>query len=160
MLNMKTKMVYFLLGMVILASNPIWSQKAIGGVLLINAKTNKSINVSGKYDPDKVEAILGKAITLVKDIYENETPVYTFTYDGLIIEMQNDLIKQATITNKKWKLNAFTIGVLIEEIAAKHEKHDAKFVTDRRFKIKDSKGVIFAEIDNWQRITKLGVVFN
>lgn len=156
---MKTKIIYLLLAIVVTTSS-IWAQKSTGAVMLINAKTNKSINVSGKYDPDKVEAILGKAITLVKDIYENETPVYTFTYDGLIIEMQNDLIKQATITNKKWKLNTFTIGTLIEEIAAKHEKHNAKFVTDHRFKIKDSKGVIFAEMDNLQRITKLGVVFN
>lgn len=157
---MKTKIIYFLVGIVALAVNPMWGQKSIGSVLLINAKTTKSINVSGKYDPDKIEAILGKAITLDKDVYENETPVYTFTYDGLVIEMQNDLIKQLSITNKKWKLNSFTTGTLIEEIAAKHEKHDAKFVTDRRFKIKDSKGVIFAEIDNLQRITKLGVVFN
>ncbi|MES2812180.1 MAG: hypothetical protein V4670_06895 [Bacteroidota bacterium] len=157
---MKAKMIYFLIGIVTLVTNSIWAQKTTGAVMLINAKTNKSINVSSKYDPDKVEAILGKAITLVKDIYENEAPVYTFTYDGLLIEMQNDLIKQVTITNKKWKLNAFTIGVLIEEIVAKHEKHDAKFVSDRRFKIKDSKGVIFAEIDNLQRITKLGVIFN
>lgn len=155
---MKTKIIYLLLVIVVTTSS-IWAQKSTGAVLLTNAKTNKSINVSGKYDPDKVEAILGKAITLVKDIYENETPVYTFTYDGLIIEMQNDLIKQATITNKKWKLNTFTIGTLIEEIAAKHEKHNAKFVTDHRFKIKDSKGIIFAEMDNLQRITKLGVIF-
>ncbi|MCL9803921.1 hypothetical protein NAT51_00185 [Flavobacterium amniphilum] len=147
-----------------LFANCIWSQQPAAAnqtVLLINAKTNKSINVSSKYDPDKVEAILGKSITLDKEILEQgEEPIYTFHYDGLIIEMQNNAILQLTITKNKWKLNKFTIGTLIEEIAAKHEKHDAKFVYDHRFKIKGSKGVIFAEMDNLQRITKLGVVFN
>ena len=137
------------------------SQQVKPVLLLTNAKTNKSINVCGSYNPDKVEAILGKAITLDKDLYDKEEEtVFTFHYDGLVIEMQNELVKQVTITNKKWKLNKFTLGTLIEEVALKHERHDAKFVTDRRFKIKDSKGVIFAEIDHLQRITKLGVVFN
>ena len=130
-------------------------------LLLTNAKTNKSINVCGTYNSDKVEAVLGKAITLDKDLYDKEEEtVYTFRYDGLVIEMQNELVKQVTITNKKWKLNKLTIGTLIEEVALKYEKHDAKFVTDHRFKIKDSKGVIFVEIDSLQRITKLGVIFN
>lgn len=141
--------------------NSVWSQQeSVQTVLLINAKTNKSINVCNKYDPDKIEAILGKSITLNKEILEpGEEPVFTFNYDGLVIEMQNNLIKQITITNKKWKLNKFTIGTLIEEIVAKHEKHNAKYVYDHRFKVKGTKAIIFAEMDNLQRITKLGVIF-
>jgi hypothetical protein len=157
---MKTK-ITFLLGIISFLLVGFTNQQAKQVLLLTNAKTNKSINVCNQYNPDKVEAILGKAITLDKDIYDkDEETVYTFRYDGLVIEMQSELVKQVTITNKKWKLNKFGIGTLIEEIAAKHEKHEAKFVTDKRFKIKDSKGVIFAETDNLQRITKLGVVFN
>lgn len=127
---------------------------------LTNVKTNKSIKVCEKYNPDKIEAILGKAITLDKEILEKgEAPVFTFNYDGLVMEMQNDQMKLLTITNKKWKLNKFTVGIFVEDIAAVHEKHDAKFVTDRRFKVKDSKAVIFAQVNNIQQVTKLGVVF-
>jgi hypothetical protein len=162
-MKLKALKLFFGILLVFFANN-IWSQQPAAAnqtVLLFNAKTNKSINVCSKYDPDKIEAILGKSITLDKEILEQgEEPIYTFRYDGLVIEMQNNAIKQLTITNKKWKLNKFTIGVLIEEIAAKHEKHDAKYVYDHRFKVKGTKAVIFAEMDDLQRITKLGVVFN
>ena len=160
---MKSKIIFLLLLLNGFFSNVIAQQASSVNqtVLLFNAKTNKSINVCNKYDPDKIEAILGKSITLDKEILEHgEEPIYTFRYDGLVIEMQNNAILQLAITNKKWKLNKFTIGTLIEEIAAKHEKDNAKSVYDHRFKIKGSKGVIFAEMDNLQRITKLGVVFN
>lgn len=160
---MKSKIIFLLLLLNGFFSNVIAQQASSVNqtVLLFNAKTNKSINVCNKYDPDKIEAILGKSITLDKEILEHgEEPIYTFRYDGLVIEMQNNAILQLAITNKKWKLNKFTIGTLIEEIAAKHEKDNAKYVYDHRFKIKGSKGVIFAEMDNLQRITKLGVVFN
>jgi hypothetical protein len=129
-------------------------------LLLTNAKTGKSIKVCEQNNPDKVEAILGKAITLDKEVPDDgDPPYFVFKYDGLLIELQDDKIRKVDITNKKWKLNSFTIGVLLEDIAAKHEKHDAKFVYDKRFKVKDSKAVIFAEIDNLQRVTKLGVIF-
>ncbi|MFC4816521.1 MULTISPECIES: hypothetical protein [unclassified Flavobacterium] len=129
-------------------------------LLLTNAKTGKSIKVCEPINPDKVEAILGKAITLEKEVPDDgDPPYFVFKYDGLLIELQDDKIKKVDITNKKWKLNSFTTGNLLEDIAAKHEKHDAKFVYDKRFKVKDSKAVIFVEIDNLQRVTKLGVVF-
>lgn len=135
-------------------------QKNAPELVLTNVKTNKSIKVCEKYNPDKIEALLGKAITLDKEILEKgEAPVFTFNYDGLVMEMQNDQMKVLTITNKKWKLNKFTVGIYVEDIAAVHEKHDAKFVTDRRFKVKDSKAVIFAQVNNIQQVTKLGVVF-
>ncbi len=156
---MKTKITFLLL---MIASVTLYSfkQQTSPVLTLTNIKTNKSIKVCEKYNPDKIEALLGKAITLDKEILEKgEAPVFTFNYDGLVMEMQNDQMKLLTITNKKWKLNKFTLGINVEEIAAVHEKHDAKFVSDRRFKVKDSKAVIFAQVNKEQQVTKLGVVF-
>lgn len=156
---MKTKC-YFLIAAMLLMVNCIFAQTKSASFLLTNAKTNKSINILAKYDPDKVEAILGKAITLDKDVYDKDTsPEFTFNYDGLVILMQDNMVKQITITNKKWKLNSFTIGSLLETVVAKHEKIGVRYKVEHRFKIKDSKGVLTFEIDNLQRITKLGVVF-
>ncbi len=156
---MKTKIAFLLL---MIASVTLYSfkQQTSPVLTLTNIKTSKSIKVCEKYNPDKIEALLGKAITLDKEILEKgEAPVFTFNYDGLVMEMQNDQMKLLTITNKKWKLNKFTLGINVEEIAAVHEKHDAKFVSDRRFKVKDSKAVIFAQVNKEQQVTKLGVVF-
>lgn len=156
---MKAKITFLLLLVSVFFLN-VSAQQAKPFLLLTNAKTGKSIKVCETIDPDKVEAILGKAITLDKEVPDDgEPPYFVFKYDGLLIELQNDKIRNLAITNKKWKLNSFTVGVLLEDIAAKHEKHDAKFVYDKRFKVKDSKAVIFAEIDNLQRVTKLGVIF-
>ncbi|SHI36181.1 hypothetical protein [Flavobacterium terrae] len=156
---MKTKITFLLL-MIVSVTLYSFKQQTSPVLTLTNIKTNKSIKVCEKYNPDKIEALLGKAITLDKEILEKgEAPVFTFNYDGLVMEMQNDQMKLLTITNKKWKLNKFTIGVNVEDIAAVHEKHDAKFVRDRRFKVKNSKAVIFAQTDSEQKVTKLGVVF-
>ena len=156
---MKAKITFVLLLLSAFFIN-VMAQQAKPVLLLTNAKTNKSIKVCEPINPDKVEAILGKAITLDKEIPDDgDPPYFVFKYDGLLIELQDDKIKKVDITNKKWKLNSFTVGVLLEDIAAKHEKHDAKFVYDKRFKVKDSKAIIFAEIDSLQRVTKLGVVF-
>lgn len=156
---MKAKITFLLLLFSAFFLN-VMAQQAKPVLLLTNAKTGKSIKVCEQINPDKVEAILGKAITLDKEVPDDgDPPYFVFKYDGLLIELQDDKIKKVDITSKKWKLNSFTVGVLLEDIAAKHEKHDAKFVYDKRFKVKDSKAVIFAEIDNLQRVTKLGVIF-
>lgn len=128
---------------------------------LINSKTNKSIKICDKIVPDRIEFFLGVSKSVDKENAEKgEDPVITITYDGLAIELQNDFIKSITITSKKWKLNTFSIGTPVGEVEAKHEQIDTKYFSDMRFKIKDSKGVFFAETDYARKITKLGVVFN
>ncbi|WP_206758558.1 hypothetical protein, partial [Tenacibaculum finnmarkense] len=42
---------------------------------------------------------------------DKEEPVFIFTYDGLIIEMQNDKISNLAISNTKWKLNTISVGM-------------------------------------------------
>jgi hypothetical protein len=128
---------------------------------LINAKTNKSIKICDQIIPDKIEFYLGVSKSVDKENADKgEEPVITITYDGLVIEMQNNFIKSITITNKKWKLNAFSVGTTIDQIVAKHEQIVTKYFNDMRFKIKDSKGVLFAEVDETKKVKKLGVAFN
>ncbi|EKT3967088.1 hypothetical protein JE945_000838 [Flavobacterium psychrophilum] len=40
-----------------------------------------------------------------------KNPSLSFTYDGLIIEMQNDKISNLAISNTKWKLNTISVGM-------------------------------------------------
>jgi hypothetical protein len=128
---------------------------------LINSKTNKSIKICDKIQPDRIEFFLGVSKSVDKENAEKgEDPVITITYDGLVIELQNDFIKSITITNKKWRLNTFSVGTPVGEVEAKHEQIDTKYFSDMRFKIKDSKGVLYTETDFTRKITKLGVVFN
>ncbi|SNB19198.1 conserved hypothetical protein [Flavobacterium psychrophilum] len=42
---------------------------------------------------------------------DKEEPVFIFTCDGLIIEMQNDKISNLAISNTKWKLNTISVGM-------------------------------------------------
>ncbi|MGH2666256.1 hypothetical protein [Flavobacterium sp.] len=137
------------------------SQQGTCSLLLTNAKTNKSINACDKISVQKVEAILGGAITLDKEVPDaKEAPVFTFTYDGLVIEMQNDLIKNFTITGKKWKLNTLSVGIPIEQMSTKFEKHEFNYLGNSRFKVKDSKAILFTETDSANKVKKIGVVFN
>lgn len=130
-------------------------------LVLTNAKTNKSIKVCESIDPDKVEAILGKAITLDKEIFEKgEEPIYKFLYDGLEMEMQNNKIRVLTITNKKWKLNGFTIGTLFETIEAKHQQIKKIYFSDYKFEIKNTNGFMFVDVDNLKNVKRIGVFFN
>lgn len=127
---------------------------------LTNVKTKKSINICTKIDPDKVEAILGKAITLDKEIEEKDEPaIFYFTYDGLTMVMQNNQFKNVTITNKKWKLNGFTIGTLFEEIEAKHEQLKKIYAADYKFKVSGSTAFIFLDVDNLKNVKRIGVEF-
>ena len=127
---------------------------------LTNVKTNKKINICVPIDPDKVEAILGKAITLDKEIQEKGEPaVFSFTYDGLTMLMQDNRFKNVTITNKKWKLNGFTIGTLFEDIEAKHEQIKKIYFADFKFKIKESNGFLFIDVDKLKNVKRIGVEF-
>ncbi|OWP84713.1 hypothetical protein BWK59_03840 [Flavobacterium davisii] len=127
---------------------------------LSNVKTGKKINICTKIDPDKVEAILGKAITLDKEIQEkNEPPVFNFTYDGLTMIMQDNQFKNVTITNKKWKINTITIGTLFEEVETKYEQIKKIYFADYKFKIKDSNGFLFIDVDHLKNVKRLGVEF-
>ncbi len=131
------------------------------GMSLINSKTNKSIKICDKIIPDKIEFFLGVSKSVDKENAEKgEDPLITITYDGLVIELQSDFIKSITITSKKWKLNSFSVGIPIEQIVAKNEQIVNKYFNDMRFKIKDSKGVLFAEVDETKKVKKLGVIFN
>ncbi|WP_310557246.1 hypothetical protein [Flavobacterium sp.] len=130
-------------------------------MLLVNAKTKKSIKICDKIIADRVEFYLGVAKSIDRENQERgEQPWVVITYDGLVIEMQDDFIKSITITNKKWKLNAFTIGSTLEQIAAKHERIESKYKNDLHYKIKDSKGILFAEVDPDKKVNKIGVVFH
>ncbi|WP_428223694.1 hypothetical protein [Flavobacterium sp.] len=129
-------------------------------LILTNVKTNKKINICVPIDPDKVEAILGKAITLDKEIQEKGEPaVFSFTYDGLTMLMQDNRFKNVTITNKKWKLNGFTIGTLFEDIEAKHEQIKKIYFADFKFKIKESNGFLFIDVDKLKNVKRIGVEF-
>jgi hypothetical protein len=135
-------------------------QQAIGSLLLTNVKTNKSINVCEKNSVQKIEAVLGGAISLNKEAPEpNEEPVYTFTYDGLTIEMQNDKTSNLTITNAKWKLNKVSVGMSLVQLSAKFERSESDYFGSPRFKVKDSKAILFTEIDKTNKVKKIGIVF-
>ncbi|WP_300566703.1 hypothetical protein [Flavobacterium sp.] len=143
---------YFLVGFA--------NQQATGSLLLTNAKTNKSINVCEKNSVQKIEAVLGGAISLDKEVPEaNEEPVFTFTYDGLTIELQNDKIREVVITGKKWKLNTLTVGITVEQMSPKFERSEFNYVGNPRFKVKDSKAILFTEIDATHIVKKIRILF-
>ncbi|MEO8233979.1 MAG: hypothetical protein ABI549_01075 [Flavobacterium sp.] len=129
-------------------------------LLLTNAKTNKSINILEKNSVQKIEAVLGGAISLNKELPDDkEEPVFTFTYDGLIIEMQNDKISNLTISNTKWKLNTVSTGMSLAQISSKFERSEFDYFGNPRFKVKDSKVILFVEIDKTNKVKKIGMVF-
>jgi len=157
---MKSKTTYFLLFVLLFGLNTISAQQVSCTLPLQNAKTGKSINACTKSDPDKIQAIIGKATTIDKQVYEkDEAPIFTLTYDGLVVEMQNGLIKNIIITNKKWKLNGLTIGTIYDTVAAKHEPMKKMYAADFNFKIKDTKGCLFIDVDELKSVKKIGVVF-
>ncbi|WP_394758325.1 hypothetical protein [Flavobacterium sp.] len=130
-------------------------QQATGSLLVTNAKTNKSINVCEMNSVQKIEAILGGAKSLNKEVLEpNEEPVYIFTYDGLTIEMQNDRIMEVTISNKKWKLNTLSVGITVAQMSLKFERSEFDYLKNPRFIVKNSKANLFAEIDEATNIVK------
>jgi P pilus assembly chaperone PapD len=158
---MKTKLLSALFGIVLscflLSFN---QQKATCSLLLTNAKTNKSINICEKNSVQKIEAVLGGAISLDKELPDDkEPPIFTFTYDGLVIEMQNDQISNVSITNTKWKLNTATVGITIAQMTTKFERSEFDYFGNPRFKVKDSKAIVFTEIDKASKVKKIGVVF-
>ena len=129
-------------------------------LVLVNAKTNKSIKVCDKNSVQKIEAVLGGAITLDKEVPDaKEPPIFTFTYDGLVIELQNDLIRSLAITGKKWKLNTLTVGIPLDQVSAAFEKHEFNYLGNARFKVKDSKAILYTETDQANKVKKIGVVF-
>jgi hypothetical protein len=138
------------------------SNQSACSMSLINAKTGKSIKICNKISSGKIDLTLGIAVSEDKEIQDKgEAPLVTINYDGLVIEMQDEFIKGITITNKKWKLNTFTIGSPIEQVMAKHEQVKTNnFYNDLRFKIKDFKGLLFAEVEKDNKIKKLGIRFN
>ena len=135
---MKTKIRSILLVMALSCLLAGFTKKQTAcALVLTNAKTNKSINVCDKNSVQKIEAVLGGAISLDKEVPDSkEPPIFLFTYDGLLIELQNDMIKSLTITGKKWKLNTLTIGIPIEQMTAKFEKHEFNYLGHSRFKVK------------------------
>ena len=158
---MKTKILNILLG-IILSSFLVGfiQQQATGSLLLTNAKTNKSINVCEKNSVQKIEAVLGGAISLNKELPDDkEAPVFTFTYDGLVIEMQNEKISNLTISNAKWKLNTASTGMSLAQMTSKFERSEFDYFGNPRFKVKDSKVILFAEIDKTNIVKKIGLVF-
>lgn len=157
---MKTKKVISVLVLVLSVVLFSFRTQSTCGLLLTNAKTNKSIKLCDSYQPDKIEAIFGHSISMDKEQQEkDEAPILTFTYDGLELVMQNNKVVNLTITNKKWKLNGFTIGTLLSQVEAKHERYEAKHFKDLRFKVKDSKALLFVEVDETQKLKKLQVIF-
>lgn len=158
---MKTKILSLLFGIVLCCFLGSFNkQKTPNLLLLTNTRTNKSINVCEKNSVQKIEAVLGGAISLNKELPDDkEEPIFTFTYDGLIIEMQNDKISNLTITNTKWKLNTVLVGMSLTEISSKFERSEFNYLENPRFKVKDSKIILFAEIDKTNKVKKIGVVF-
>jgi len=157
---MKTKIRYFLFALLLLSTSTIWSQQTSCTMPLQNSKTGKSINSCTKSDPDKIQAVIGKAISIDKQVYEkDEAPIFTLKYDGLVIEMQSGQIKNIVITSKKWKLNGLTIGTIFDDVVAKHEQIKKMYAADYNFKIKDTKGCLFIDVDELKNIQKIGTVF-
>ena len=157
---MKSKITHFLFTIFLFIATTVSAQQPTCSMPLQNAKTGKSINSCVKSNPDKIQAIIGKATTIDKQVYEkDEEPIFTLTYDGLVIEMQNGQIKNIIITNKKWKLNGQTIGTHFDAVATKHESIKKMYAADYNFKIKDTKGCLFIDVDELKNVKKIGVVF-
>jgi hypothetical protein len=135
-------------------------QQGACALLLTNAKTNKSINLCDKNSVQKIEAVLGGAISLDKEIPDaNEEPIFTFKYDGVVIDLQDEKIRNITITNKKWRLNTLSVGITLEQMLAKFERVEFNYLGHPRFKLKDSKAIIFTETDEAKKVKAIGVVF-
>ena len=135
-------------------------QKNTEILLLTNAKTNKSINICEKNTVHKIEAVLGGALSLNKELPDDkEEPVFIFTYDGLVIEVQNDRISNLTITNGKWKLNTVSTGMSLAQMSVKFERSEFDYFGNSRFKVKNATVILFAEIDKANKVRKIGVVF-
>lgn len=157
---MKTNIKHFLFTLLLLCTSTIWSQQSLCAMPLQNAKTGKSINSCTKSDPDKIQAVIGKATSIDKQVYEkDEAPIFSLKYDGMVIEMQNGLIKNIIITNKKWKLNGLTVGTSFDNVVAKHEQIKKMYAADFNFKIKDARGCLFIDVDELKSVKKIGVVF-
>ena len=157
---MKTNIIHLFTVLFLVTVNTVIAQQTSCSLPLQNAKTGKSINACTKSDPDKIQAIIGKATTIDKQVYEkDEAPIFTLNYDGLVIEMQSGIIKNITITTKKWKLNGLTIGSTFDQVVAKHEQIKKIYAADFNFKIKDTKGCLFVDVDELKNVKKIGVVF-
>ncbi|MEO8517319.1 MAG: hypothetical protein ABI426_11260 [Flavobacterium sp.] len=157
---MKTKILAILVVVLSCFLSSFKNQQATCKLLLTNTKTNKSINICEKNSVQKIEAILGKAITLDKELPDDkEEPIFTFTFDGLVIEMQNDKISNLSITNAKWKLNTASVGITLAQMITKFERSEFDYFGDPRFKVKDSSAILFAEVDAAKKIKKLSVRF-
>ena len=158
---MKTKILSTLFGIVFCCFLGSFNKEKTPPVLLLtNAKTNKSINVCEKNSVQKTEAILGGAISLNKELPDDkEEPVFTFTYDGLVIEMQNDKISNLTITNTKWKLNTASVGISLVQMSSKFERSEFDYLGNPRFKVKDSKANLFTEVDKTNKVIKIRILF-
>lgn len=157
---MKIKIIHLFTVLFLVTANTVLAQQTFCLLPLQNTKTGKSINSCIKSDPDKIQAIIGKATTIDKQVYEkDEAPIFTLNYDGLVIEMQSGQIKNIIITNKKWKLNGLTIGTHFDAVATKHEPMKKMYAADFNFKIKDTKGCLFIDVDELKTVKKIGVVF-
>lgn len=157
---MKTKIIHLFTVLFLVTVNTVIAQQTSCSLPLQNAKTGKSINSCIKSDPDKIQAIIGKASAIDKQVYEkDEAPIFTLTYDGLVIEMQNGQIKSIIITNKKWKLNGLTIGTNYDSVVTKHELIKKMYAADFNFKIKDTRGCLFIDVDALKNVIKIGAVF-
>ncbi len=158
---MKTKILSFLFGIILFSFLTSFNkQQAAASLLLTNAKTNKSINVCEKNSVQKIEAVLGGAISLNKELPDDkEEPVFTFTYDGLTIEMQNDKIIEVIISNKKWKLNTLSVGITPQQMSPKFERSEFDYLGNPRFKVKDSKVNLFTEIDKTNKVKRIRILF-
>lgn len=73
--------------------------------------------------------------------------------------MQNDKTSNLTITNAKWKLNKVSVGMSLVQLSAKFERSESDYFGSPRFKVKDSKAILFTEIDKTNKVKKIGIVF-
>lgn len=159
-MHMKSVVFRLCLLIVTLFSNPIFAQQANAStILLTNTKTNKSFNVFSVTNLDKLQAIIGKATTIDKQQMEkDEPPIITFNYNGLLIEMQKDKIKNIAITNKKWKLDSFTVGIFLGDVAAKYTEMKKIYAADYNFKLNAGKGCIYVDVDQFKTVKKIGII--
>ena len=158
---MKTKTLSILFGIILCCFLGSFNKQKTSGILLLtNAKTNKSINLCEKNSVQKIEAVLGGAISLNKELPDDkEEPVFTFTYDGLTIEMQNDKVIEAIISNKKWKLNTLSVGITPQQMSPIFERSEFDYLGNPHFKVKDSKVILFTEVDKTNKVKRIRALF-
>lgn len=136
------------------------SQQSTPDLILSSAKGKAGVKISEKHTNDKIQAVLGKAISMDKQVQENgEDPIFVIVYDGLTIETQSGFIRFISITSSKWKLNTYTIGSPIETIESKFEKSTKMYLSDLKFKLKDGKGILFVDSDTNKKVKKIGVFY-